>query len=77
MRMNRVSNGRWFELIPGWMPICAAILSGAMWVARYTQKVDDHLDRLDDRMSSVEQYMRAGVKPINNAIFTPGVVATR
>lgn len=55
---------KWLEWLPGWMPICTAILGAAVWMGRYTQQVDDHLQQLDDRMTHVEQYMQAQTVPM-------------
>ncbi len=48
----------WYEWIPGWMPICAAIFGGALWVGQYTQGVNDRLQRLEDSIKEIRQYLQ-------------------
>jgi hypothetical protein len=47
----------WYQWIPGWLPVCVCILSGAIWVGRYTQGIDDRLKSLEEQVKAIQQYI--------------------
>ena len=49
---------RWFEWIPGWLPICATICFGAWWVGQYTQSINDRLSALEKQVMAIQDYIR-------------------
>jgi hypothetical protein len=49
---------RWFEWMPGWMPVCAAIFGAALWVGQYTQSINDRLNSLEKQMQAIQEYLR-------------------
>lgn len=50
---------RWFEWVPGWIPICISIFGAALWVGQYTQRIEDRLNSLEKQMIDVQEYMRS------------------
>ena len=54
---------QWFEWLPGWMPICAAIFGGALWVGQYTQGINDRLVALEAQVKQIQEYLRTPHDP--------------
>jgi hypothetical protein len=48
----------WFEWLPGWMPICAAIFAGAFWIGQDTQGINDRLTVLEKQVVQIQEYLR-------------------
>jgi hypothetical protein len=48
----------WVAQWPAWIPICVSILSGALWVGKYTQSIDDRLSSLEKQMVEIQDYVR-------------------
>ncbi len=48
----------WYTWIPGWLPICLAILGGTWWVAATVTGMQRDIQSLQDQMKDVQQYMR-------------------
>lgn len=49
---------RWFEWLPGWIPICFTLVCAALWVGQYTQGINDSLSNLRDRLNIVEKQIQ-------------------
>jgi hypothetical protein len=49
----------WYKWIPGWLPVCACICAGAMWIGQYTQSINDRLNSLEKEMQHIQDYLRS------------------
>lgn len=49
---------RWFEIMPGWVPICITILSATMWLGRYSQSIEDRVKAMEEQIKAIQEYLR-------------------
>lgn len=55
---ERLNKPIWYEWIPGWLPICAAICGAALWIGQYTMHVNDRLDALEKSIRDIQMYLQ-------------------
>lgn len=48
---------RWFEWMPGWLPITGSILVAAFVVGQYTQSISDRLTILEKEVKAIQEYI--------------------
>jgi hypothetical protein len=49
---------RWYNWIPGWVPIVVTILGSAFYLGERVQAVQDLLDKDGDRLTAIEVWVR-------------------
>jgi hypothetical protein len=49
---------RWFEWLPGWLPVCSCILVGVFVLGQYQQSISDRLKSLEEQVKAIQDYMR-------------------
>ncbi len=56
---------RWYEIIPGWVPICFSILAAAIYAGQWTQSINDRLTNLEKEVQAIQEYIRTDHKGSN------------
>jgi hypothetical protein len=49
----------WYKWIPGWLPVCLAILGGTWWIASTVTGMERDIQSLQEQMKDVQQYLRS------------------
>lgn len=57
MPPRQQEGARWYEWIPGWLPVCGAICAGALWIGQYTQGINDRLTNLEAQVKELHELL--------------------
>ena len=62
---------RWYEWIPSWVPICAAIVYGALQIGQYIQSNNDRLTNLEKTVQEIKVYLQSQPREGASSPFPP------